>query len=251
MVCIRPPVTVGELLSFWRDFLRQTDRQPTEFRMNSRLPLNEKANYLLISGWACRVWLGEKGRQQIIDLLLPGDLISSMITTKHSVDVSLLMLTKVQLVPVEDVDRQVNEDVKNHPGPYQALAMATMAEHQRLLDHIIRLGAFTPSERLADLLSELYVRLLSVGLAEDGRFECPLSQGVFADALGLSVVHTNRMFMQLEREGVISRAGSWMTLHAMWPSSVSSGSKTKAGTRESPALQLLISDRHHICEIAS
>ncbi|RVD57598.1 helix-turn-helix domain-containing protein [Mesorhizobium sp. M2D.F.Ca.ET.185.01.1.1] len=57
--------------------------------------------------------------------------------------------------------------------------------------------------RLAHLFCELAARLQMVGLVENGRFELPLTQSDFADACGLSIVHANRMLMELPRRELI------------------------------------------------
>jgi Crp-like helix-turn-helix protein len=44
---------------------------------------------------------------------------------------------------------------------------------------------------------ELAERLTLVGLATETEFECPLSQFVLADALGLTSIHVNRVLRQL------------------------------------------------------
>jgi transcriptional regulator with XRE-family HTH domain len=59
------------------------------------------------------------------------------------------------------------------------------------------------------LLLELHERLERVGLVHGETFKIPLTQEVFADALGLSVVHINRTLKGLRKEGwVCIKAGS-------------------------------------------
>ena len=62
------------------------------------------------------------------------------------------------------------------------------------------------------LLLELHHRLRTVGLAEAGRFEMPLTQEVLADALGLSIVHVNRTLQQIRREGLVEIKGGGVAL---------------------------------------
>ena len=54
---------------------------------------------------------------------------------------------------------------------------------------------------------ELHDRAAAAGLADDGRFLLPLTQEVLADALGLSVVHVNRVLQQLKRDRLIELHG--------------------------------------------
>jgi CRP-like cAMP-binding protein len=53
-------------------------------------------------------------------------------------------------------------------------------------------------------MSELYQRLRPLGLANDGTFECPMTQEQLADALGLTSVHVNRTLQKLRRCGALT-----------------------------------------------
>ena len=99
-----------------------------------------------------------------------------------------------------------------YPNLAKTFVTAVALEHQRLLDQLIRLGMLSATERLADLLYELHRRLEPVSLASQGRFACPLTQTVLADALGTSAIHMNRTFKLLEREGEIRRDPPWISL---------------------------------------
>ncbi len=90
-----------------------------------------------------------------------------------------------------------------HPAARQVFAALARLEQVRLLDHVVRLGRQTAYERVAHLLLELYERARLLGDADGGRFSLPLTQEVLADALGLSVVHVNRVLQQLRRDGYV------------------------------------------------
>ena len=84
---------------------------------------------------------------------------------------------------------------------------------ERLFDQIVRIGRLTAKERVLNLLLELYDRLDAIGLVKENTFRIPLTQEVFADALGLSVVHINRTMQQLRREGMVTVGRGAVTLH--------------------------------------
>jgi DNA-binding transcriptional regulator LsrR (DeoR family) len=50
-------------------------------------------------------------------------------------------------------------------------------------------------------------------MVKDESFRLPLTQEVFADALGLSIVHINRTLQQLRRAGRITLKAGTVTLH--------------------------------------
>jgi CRP-like cAMP-binding protein len=61
--------------------------------------------------------------------------------------------------------------------------------------------------RLAHLLCELRVRVASAGLANEFGDGLPLTQQVLSDCLGLTPVHLNRVYRQLEKGEIIRRSG--------------------------------------------
>ncbi|HTK36561.1 MAG TPA: Crp/Fnr family transcriptional regulator [Caulobacteraceae bacterium] len=157
---------------------------------------------LMLSGWACRQRLLPDGRRQIFGFVLPGDLISFYAQSRPLTQVSITALTRV-----ETADASALKAAALDGGAYPALAriMAATAsqDEERLLDHVVRLGRHTAYERVAHLLLELRERLAAAGLGDDRRFPLPITQEALADALGLSVVHINRILQQLRRERLI------------------------------------------------
>jgi CRP-like cAMP-binding protein len=54
----------------------------------------------------------------------------------------------------------------------------------------------------------LLVRLRAAGLAEDHACDLPITQAEFADALGITTVHVNRVFQQMRADGLIKTQGT-------------------------------------------
>lgn len=212
---IRQLASFERLALHERELIWKSCKDATAYAPNSLVEMNDGAHYFLISGWACRQWIREDGRQQIIDFVLPGDTITPIRSPKHASTVSLLTLTNARFAPATSVHQVVSNNATRYPGLTKAFAAAVNSEYQRLFDQLIRLGTLSATERLADLLSELYRRLEPVNLASQGRFECPLTQSVFAEALGTSAIHMNRTFKLLEREGKISRSPPWISLREL------------------------------------
>ncbi|MDF2901774.1 MAG: transcriptional regulator, Crp/Fnr family [Phenylobacterium sp.] len=160
----------------------------------------------LLSGWACRQRVLPDGRRQIFEFLLPGDGLGFCGPHAPRALASTVAVTAVETIGADGV----HEEILRQPSGELAKAMAAGISEQegRLLDSLVRLGRQTAYERVAHLLLELHRRLSVVGLAYDQRFSMPLTQEVLADALGLSVVHVNRILQQLRREHLIElRAG--------------------------------------------
>jgi len=87
-----------------------------------------------------------------------------------------------------------------------------VCEEASLRDQVVRLGRQSAHQRLIHLLLEFHARLMAVGLARERGFHLPLSQEILSDALGLSVVHTNRILQQLKREQLIESRGGNIVL---------------------------------------
>lgn len=83
---------------------------------------------------------------------------------------------------------------------------ANSRDEAMVVEHLVNIGRRSALERTAHLFMELAERLHLIGLGTEAEFECPLSQFVLADALGLSAIHVNRVLRQLREDGL-------MTLH--------------------------------------
>ena len=73
-----------------------------------------------------------------------------------------------------------------------------------VVEHLVGIGRRNAVERTAHLLLELGARLTLVGLGTKAGYDCPLSQYLLADALGLSSVHVNRCLRELREDGLLT-----------------------------------------------
>jgi CRP-like cAMP-binding protein len=74
------------------------------------------------------------------------------------------------------------------------------------------IGARPAYNRAAHLLCEFVVRLRAVGLANEHSCTFPLTQGDLGDAMGLSVVHVNRIFKELRGQKLIEFGARELTV---------------------------------------
>jgi CRP-like cAMP-binding protein len=163
---------------------------------------------ILVEGWACRQRVLPDGRRQIFTFLTPGDAIGMRRDPGPLAMAGKVALTHVTLAHAAPLRAAGTEASDRWPGLALALRRAELEDEGRLLDHITRLGRQSAYERVAHLLLELHQRLSVAGLAQARAFPMPLTQETLADALGLSIVHVNRVLQQLRRERLIEmRAG--------------------------------------------
>lgn len=163
----------------------------------------EDSSYLftLLSGWAFRYKMLPDGRRQILNYLLPGDLVGLQGMMMGEMDHSVEALSPLVLC-VFQRDR-LPEMFQNHPGLGFDTTWLAAQEERMLDDHLLSLGRRTALERAAYLLAFLYHRAIAVGLDASRTLYLPITQNHVADTLGLSIVHTNKTLRKLADRGLM------------------------------------------------
>jgi CRP-like cAMP-binding protein len=163
---------------------------------------SDQSAYILASGWACSYKLQASGSRQIVDFQVPGDFLGLR---------SILFRTADHTVePVTDVEAsEVNaQDLLNAfsqtPKLATAVLWAASRDEAMVVEHLVNIGRRNARERTAHFLLELGARLKLVGLATNAGYDCPLSQYMLADALGLTAVHVNRVLRELREDGLLT-----------------------------------------------
>jgi CRP-like cAMP-binding protein len=155
-------------------------------------------------GYAVRYKLLPNGKRQILNVVLPGDVVGlpGSFYERAVYSVSAVTDLRMHVCPLESYVQLC------YRRPQFGLALSWIAVHEATIyaEHVIDVGRRTPIERLSHFLLELHARLKAVGRAEDNRFTLPFSQEVIADVLGLSVPHLNRMMQQLRAEKLIANS---------------------------------------------
>ena len=153
-------------------------------------------------GFGARYKLLRNGKRQILNVILPGDLIGVPVSFLERASYSVVAVTDMKM-HVCSTDSYVQLAYRR---PQFGLALGWLAAHEAAFyaEHIIDTGRRTPPERLAHFLLELHSRLAMVGRADATGFDLPFSQEILGDVLGLSVPHLNRMLSQLRFEGLVS-----------------------------------------------
>ena len=153
-------------------------------------------------GYAIRYKVLRSGKRQILNVILPGDVVGFPVSF---FDRSLYSVIAVSDLTYNACSLDAYARLC-YEQPQFGLVLSWLAAHEAAIyaEHIVDLGRRSPIERLAHFLLEIHVRLLSVGRAEATSFTLPFSQEIMADALGLSVPHLNRMMQQLRTDQLIA-----------------------------------------------
>lgn len=167
-------------------------------------------------GFGARYKLLRNGKRQILNVILPGDVVGLPGSFLDRASYSVIALTEMR-IHVCSIDAYVQLCYRR---PQFGLALSWLAVHEAALyaERVVDTGRRTPPERLAHFLLELHSRLAMVGRADETGFDLPFSQEILGDVLGLSVPHLNRMLSQLRFEGLVSVANrrvEFPDLHAI------------------------------------
>ena len=147
------------------------------------------------------------GSRQAVQFAVPGDFIDLHSFLMKQVDHNLVALSDCRVVHFPH-DRLV-EITQDHDHLARLLWLSTVIDGAIERETITSLGLRTAVSRLAHLFCELQVRLEVVGLAppragEDTRYELRLNQEGLSYALGMTIVHVNRMLRDLRERDLLT-----------------------------------------------
>jgi CRP-like cAMP-binding protein len=167
--------------------------------------------FVLQSGWACSYKDLPSGRRQIISFPIAGDCVGLRSVLLKTADHSFSALTDAVVSPVEGT--HILKCVSDFPRLGVALLWAASRDEAMVVEHLVNIGRRSAIERTAHFFMELAERLSLVGLATEAEFECPLSQFVLADALGLTAIHVNRVLRLLRERDLLTLRKGRVRIH--------------------------------------
>ncbi|MDQ0456291.1 Crp/Fnr family transcriptional regulator [Rhizobium paknamense] len=163
---------------------------------------NQNAHlYTALSGWGFRYKTLSDGRRQILNYILPGDMIGLQGAIFEEMNHSVEALTEMRLCVFER--KPLYSLFEKHPGLGYDLTWIAAQEESILDEHLLSVGQRTAIERAAYLLAFLHHRGRASGVLTSERTLMPLTQAHVADTLGLSIVHTNKTLRKLALSGAL------------------------------------------------
>jgi CRP/FNR family transcriptional regulator, anaerobic regulatory protein len=168
------------------------------------------AIYHLVEGWACRFHSFSDGRQAIVDVYLPGDIIGLDSISKTRSAEEVITLTSI-----------VTEAIDGGQGLTDLMTCRSIAvyigwllgQRQRQTEHhVAALSALDARGRLATMVLDFYTRLSRQRLITGSTYSLPLTQVHIAAYLGLTVAHVNRVLRCLRDEQILSFERHCMTI---------------------------------------
>lgn len=158
--------------------------------------------YTLFSGWAFRYKELADGRRQILNFLLPGDLIGLQASMFGKSSYGAIALTDIELCLIPR--KRLPRFFERMPELAYDVTWLGARSEQVVDENLLTTGRRNAAERIAALVSGLFKRAETLGLVVDGALELPLTQQHVADALGLSLVHTNKTLARLKSQGMFA-----------------------------------------------
>jgi CRP-like cAMP-binding protein len=158
---------------------------------------------MLISGFAFRHKVTGEGERQILAIHMPGEFLDLQNSLLQVADHNVQALTRceVAMVPVPALEALASA----HPRVARAMWIDTLVDAAVFREWLVNVGRRDSTSRIAHLLCEYSLRLQVAGLAEERRYELPMTQEQLADAVGLTPVHVNRVLKELGRMKLIAR----------------------------------------------
>lgn len=146
--------------------------------------------YTLLDGWAFRYKTLDGDRRQILSIALPGDLIGMQGPVLDGMQHSVEALTAVRLCAFPR--NRLWKLYSTHPALAHDLLWLASRGERTADEHLLTIGRRSAPQRIAYLMLHLFHRCTALGMARGSVISMPLNQAHISDALGLSLVHTNK-----------------------------------------------------------
>lgn len=166
--------------------------------------------FVVQHGWLHSSSKLPSGGRQILRFHYSGDLIglSSIAWSQAAAT-----LTAVSDCIVSPVPKRALGEMFAAQGRIGSLLYAmAAAENVAMADRLTSIGRMDAIQRLATLLLDITARLRVTAGGVVDTIELPLTQAELGDALGLTKVHVNRTFREMESRGMIARNGRRLTI---------------------------------------
>lgn len=180
------------------------DEMPAKFvTVEPRRPFRERGIprdevMFVRSGLLCKFKSDDNGRRQIVALRFPGE---GILPREGNADYGIQAIVKSELKigKASDFDPIVDA----HPEMQRFFRKLIQRNESIGYEWLVNCGRRDTTARVAHLLCETAVRMRS----GDERMVNPFTQQQIADITGQTSVNVNRVFADLERQGLIRRNG--------------------------------------------
>ena len=165
---------------------------------------NSPQLYTVLRGMGLRYKILPNGRRQVVNFILPGDFLGLQAGVMGEMQTSIEATTQMLLCVF---DRSgIWSLFRQQPSrAYDLTWLAAIQEHF-LGEALASVGQMSAEQRICWALLTFHARCEDLHLAEGQTCPLPYTQQDLADALGLSLVHTNKTLGALRKKQILS----WM-----------------------------------------
>ena len=158
--------------------------------------------YTVLSGMGIRDTSLPNGERQVISFVFPGDFIGLQAGILGEMGHSVEARTKMRLCVFDR--SEFWSFFRAHPTRAFDITWLAAVEEHFLGETIITIGQRSAMEAIAWALVKVFQRGQALGLVQNATMELPYRQQDLADALGLSLVHTNKTLGKLKSKQLVS-----------------------------------------------
>ena len=166
----------------------------------------EEHLFILDEGWAIAVSYLAGGSRFVHRIYQAGDMIGLEDTSWGYATSTVLAVTSSRYARMKKFDHLRFFATTRPLGA--ALHGIAMIDQVVMMDIARATARLQASARVAHLLLQIEARQQLTAPAEDASFECPLTQRHIADAVGLSLVQTNKSLRELRMREMITRTAT-------------------------------------------
>lgn len=158
--------------------------------------------FTALDGFGVRFKLLPDGRRQVLNFVFPGDFIGLQAGVMHEMTHDVEAVTSMTLCVFNRKDLWTL--FRHHPERSYDLTWIAATEERFLGEALTAVGQRSAVESMAWALSRIFRRLKALGLANGNSVPLPYRQQDLADALGLSLVHTNKTLAKLRDRQILN-----------------------------------------------
>jgi CRP-like cAMP-binding protein len=166
---------------------------------------------VLLKGLCARQKVLKAGNRQITAFNLAGDFCDLHTYVLKTLPDSVVAMSECEVAAIPHA--QLDKIVRDSYHVARLLWASTLIDASVFRQWIVSIGRRSADARLAHLFCELFLRFRMIGLTKDLSYPLAATQTDLADALGLSLVHTNKTCAKLRRADLATFAERTVTIH--------------------------------------
>ena len=166
--------------------------------------------FTVLRGMGIRYKITRDGRRQVLNFVFPGDLIGLQGSLMKEMSHSIEARSKMTLCVFNRSD--LFNFIHEHPQRgYDVTWMAAMQEHF-LGEALTSVGQRSALQAVAWAILRLFERAQALEMTDEHTMRLPIRQQDLADALGLSLVHTNKTLGKLRERQLVGWSDGKITI---------------------------------------